>query len=70
MSDAGPTIAVHITTEHVCMAVDLYALIGEAMALVEESRPVTLKVDWNGCNPTPWDMSFVPTMVVRDESYE
>lgn len=61
---SGPTIEYTISRHNVCRAIDYLNLIAMAMEESEEGE-VRVKLDLNGINFRPYDMSFVPMIIVR-----
>ena len=59
----GPTIGYSLTYDGVCMAVDMWEIIYQAHERAERGE-VRIKWDWNGMNARPYDMSFVPMILV------
>ena len=62
----GPTLEVRVTTTHICRASDVYGKLAELWEAAQGGE-VRAVWDWNGINARPFDMSFVPLVLVRKD---
>ena len=65
----GPTIGAKVSKDVALLAIDLYALIQGVMEGSDENGITSMKLDWNGLNPRPYDMSFVPMYMYNGHGY-